>query len=347
MAVSEKRELEIGLIISVILHLVGALAFFSSGSLDFDRFEAETERRTVVNVSLGDLPKNLIKAPQRQIISEPQSKVVKEAPENARFLAEQNRKAELEQIKRGVSPNAGSVGKAQSKPAGNKPAVPNQAKQSQPQKQSEQKEPSKQKEPIQKKAPGKQKQPAPAKQLEAANTQPLTAAKKAAPHKLDLSLNQDELLAKFGSGRSAKGKNGSSSNFSNNPAPQAFSRDAGSGAQFHGTTGVPDHIPGLPDGDLTLLNAKAEKFAVFVRRVALQVFAQIRAQGWEQLSARDIQQMNDFTTVRAILSRSGTLEKVTVEQSSGSRRFDQTLVYSAEKGAFDSNPPAAALNHEG
>src|SRR5690606_20546577 len=69
---------------------------------------------------------------------------------------------------------------------------------------------------------------------------------------------------------------------------KAFSRPAGSGARFIGASGAPDHLPSLPDGDITLLNTKANQFAVFVRRVATQVFGELRLTGWESLLASDI-----------------------------------------------------------
>lgn len=130
-------------------------------------------------------------------------------------------------------------------------------------------------------------------------------------------------------------------------SPPAFSRPAGSGAAFVGRAGLNDYIPYLPDGDITLLNAKADQFAVFVRRVATQVFGQLRASGWDSLRAGDIDAIQDFTTVRAVLAPSGELLRVELLASSRSSRFDSTLLEATRAGARDQNPPAGARADDG
>ncbi|MCO6431260.1 MAG: TonB family protein [Deltaproteobacteria bacterium] len=128
---------------------------------------------------------------------------------------------------------------------------------------------------------------------------------------------------------------------------EPFSRPAGSGAAFIGRLGTNDYLPNLPDGDITLLNTKADKYAVFVRRVATAVFAQVRLSGWEHLGAGDINRISDFAVVRAVLDRSGNLVRATVESSSGSRSFDSVLLEAVKKGAKDPNPPESALADDG
>lgn len=128
---------------------------------------------------------------------------------------------------------------------------------------------------------------------------------------------------------------------------RAFSRPAGTGAAFIGRSGSSDFLPNLPDGDITLLNTKAEQFAVFVRRVATQVFSLLRSTGWETLRASDINSMRDHVTVIAILDRSGRLVSVSISTPSGSTRFDETLLSAVKKGARDPNPPPEALAADG
>ncbi len=128
---------------------------------------------------------------------------------------------------------------------------------------------------------------------------------------------------------------------------QAFSRPSGSGASVFGTDGSSDYLPYLPDGDLTLLNAKAEKFAVFVRRVALQVFSNLRQSGWDQLTASNIRSIVNYATITAVLSPQGKLLKVTIEDGSGSPLFDSVVEQSVRKGAVDPNPPAPAVAPDG
>ena len=126
-----------------------------------------------------------------------------------------------------------------------------------------------------------------------------------------------------------------------------FSRPTGSGAQVLGSGGVRDYLPNLPDGDITMLNAKADHFAVFVRRVATRVFTQLRSSGWENLSSNEIATLSSFTTITAELSLKGELLKVTLESPSGSNSFDQVVATSVKKGARDPNPPPEAVSANG
>ena len=129
-----------------------------------------------------------------------------------------------------------------------------------------------------------------------------------------------------------------------------FSRPSGTGAAFYsggGTSGTPDFLPNLPDGDLTLLNAKADKYATFVRRVALQVFSAIRKNGWENLQEKDINQINDYSTYKAIMDLSGNLVKVIPVTNSGSNGFNRIVYTSINEGVKDSNPPKDAVSDNG
>lgn len=129
--------------------------------------------------------------------------------------------------------------------------------------------------------------------------------------------------------------------------PQPFSRPEGSGARFFGAAGSADFMPNLPDGDITLLNEKADQFAVFVRRVASQVFSELRSSGWERLSAADVRAIQNFSTVRATLSLSGKLVKVELLEASGSSQFDTVLQEAIGKGASDPHPPPEAARADG
>jgi hypothetical protein len=166
----------------------------------------------------------------------------------------------------------------------------------------------------------------------------------------DLKLDDSTLALKFGN----TPRNTASSSQSAESAPQkslsdyqAFSRPPGSGAAFFGSAGISDHLPNLPDGDITLLNAKANIYASFVRRVAVQVFTQLRSQGWENLSAMQIRQMSGFATVEAVLSMDGKFIRARLIESSGSDAFDQVLHTSASKGTGDPNPPPGAQAKDG
>jgi TonB family protein len=107
------------------------------------------------------------------------------------------------------------------------------------------------------------------------------------------------------------------------------------------------HLPNIPDGQLTLLNAKADRHAVFVRRVALQVFGKLKQLGWTNLSGGEINRIHGFAVVEAIMSPQGKLLGATVQDSSGLRKFDSTMLEAGEHGTWDQNPPESAKAADG
>ncbi|MDR2337084.1 MAG: TonB C-terminal domain-containing protein [Deltaproteobacteria bacterium] len=113
---------------------------------------------------------------------------------------------------------------------------------------------------------------------------------------------------------------------------------------FHISTGSLDYLPNIPDGDITLLNTKADIFAVFVRRVALQVFATIRKNNWQQLSIKEISKLNQFVTIKATMSPQGKILSTTIVSSSNSVTFDNLVRDAVLSSAADPNPPAAAIS---
>jgi TonB family protein len=167
----------------------------------------------------------------------------------------------------------------------------------------------------------------------------------------DLKLDDSTLALKFGNTPknqpSASSPASTSSPTKSLSDYQAFSRPPGSGAAFFGSAGISDHLPNLPDGDITLLNAKANIYASFVRRVAIQVFTQLRSQGWERLTAQQIRQLSGFATVEAVLTPNGKFVRAAVIESSGSDAFDAVLLTSASKGTSDPNPPPGAQAKDG
>jgi hypothetical protein len=165
----------------------------------------------------------------------------------------------------------------------------------------------------------------------------------------DLKLDDATLQARFGKEQNPAQKPAPEEqrNTDSSSSYAAFSRPPGSGAAFLGSGGINDHLPNLPDGDITLLNAKANTYAGFVRRVAVQVFGQLRAQGWERLSMREVQAMNRATTIEAILSPQGDFLRANVIEASGSPAFDTVVNLSVSQGARDPNPPPGARASDG
>lgn len=167
-----------------------------------------------------------------------------------------------------------------------------------------------------------------------------------------LKLDNGDLLTKFGEAPRKDAKPGSLNEVLNGTAPaieelRPFSRPMASGARFLGDRGSADFLPNLPDGDITMLNEKASRFAGFVRRVATQVFSELRLQGWDSLGASDIIAISDFSTVRVVLSLSGRILRIDLESPSGSFRFDEVVMRASKRGAADPNPPPQAKAEDG
>jgi outer membrane biosynthesis protein TonB len=128
-----------------------------------------------------------------------------------------------------------------------------------------------------------------------------------------------------------------------------FSRAANSGAVFLDSPTLDSHntyIKDLPDGDLTLLNSKAYKYAVFVQRVAIRVFAALRRTGWMTLSKDQIDRISRNTVILASLDKQGRVVAIKLTENSGSPQFDEA-VKSAAQSASDPNPPLTARNESG
>ena len=114
-----------------------------------------------------------------------------------------------------------------------------------------------------------------------------------------------------------------------------------------GNFGSSAHLPNIPDGQITLLNAKADKHAVFVRRVALQVFGKLKLTSWNDLSYAELSKLRNFSEIEAIMSPKGKLLNVEVRKKSGQVDFDKALLSSGSKGVWDSNPPKGAVAADG
>ncbi len=126
---------------------------------------------------------------------------------------------------------------------------------------------------------------------------------------------------------------------------QPFSKN--SIANIYSKFGSADYLPEIPDGDLTLLNTKADHFAVFVKRVGLQVFSALRKLSWQELARMEISQIRDFSEIEAILDTKGKLLELRFKNHSGSTSFDQILKQASNQGAWDQNPPAGAQASDG
>ncbi len=308
-------EQRVGLGVSIALHILILLWVMRSPVLILPEQE-------VIDVTF-EVPKS--SAPKQQIVSPPQVKSER-PPERTDRISEVDATAIKEQIKRGTE---GGHPNEPAPPMQNQP----QPKQAQPQQPPQpQRNTSEPKEPQQQRPPQPQQQPRKAGDL----------------HLKDLRLDDATLAMKFGTTPkkplSAPSSSNSTPDLSNYAA---FSRPPGSGATFVGSGGVSDHLPNLPDGDITLLNAKANTYAGFVRRVAVQVFGQLRSQGWEKLSMNEVRRIGDFATIEAVLSPEGRFMTMHLIEGSGSAAFDSVVKLSVSGGARDPNPPEGARASDG
>lgn len=302
-----------GLIVSVLVHLAAVLLFNPLSTPD-------ARSPMVVDVFYAPVPPlppaQESTSPQRirdQLVSPPEASSPPREQQRTALLSDRDSYAEREQVRRGdglpaqIPGGPASKGMARSAPAS----------------QTETK-------PQRKEAPAP-----PLRELKLDEQTLLSEFGQKAPPTPSSPRTLDELVG----GKAAQGF--SRRNY------QAFSRPSGSGAAFLGLGGTSDYLPNLPDGDITLLNTKATLFAVFVRRVATQVFAQLRSQGWGSLSPASIQAISGFARIRATLDPHGNLKGVELLGSSGSPRFDEVLAAAARAGARDPNPPRQAAAEDG
>jgi hypothetical protein len=307
----------IGLIVSLLLHAVFIVIVLRSNAL-------HPPTITTINVTI-EPPLAKTQRAQPQIVS-PSQQPPTLPPENATKLSDKDSRTEVEKIQRG---DGGGVPGDRSQSANKQqesPKNPTTPKESQP------------KPPP--KDPSRDTAPRP--------EEPKHHSSKKELNLKDLTLDQSTLAMKFGTTPKPAAQAKSSQSAAQSISEyQAFSRPPGSGAAFLGTAGISDHLPNLPDGDITLLNAKANIYASFVRRVAVQVFTQLRSQGWERLSGQQIRQLSGFSTIEAILSPDGKFIRAQLLESSGSDAFDSVVNLSVTNGARDPNPPPGALAKDG
>jgi hypothetical protein len=285
-----------------------------------------------------------ILAPKEQIVPSP-PRPAAEPPRDTNKISDIDSQAVIEQVKRGD--NGGAPGAAE-------PRQPEKISAPQPPQQIAPKpvSPTDQKpaQPKPSKAAPKEAPPRHIPNPPESKTLPASEISESRDHVLkNLILDDSTLTQKFGKNKSEPSKQAAASSSASADLNQyrAFSRPQGSGAAFIGSAGVSDHLPSLPDGDITLLNAKANTYAGFVRRVAVQVFGQLKAKGWERLSAQELSALSDFSTVEAVLSPEGNLIKTTIITSSGSVSFDTVVNQSVAAGARDPNPPPGARANDG
>jgi hypothetical protein len=258
-------------------------------------------------------PERKLPIPEQQIVSPPDAGK-NEAPEKTRFLSDRDNRVDQQTVKKGNP----APGESAPVPAPAKP--PAAAKQNKPQ------------------PPGGGPKPEPRR----------------APQQVAALPNLDRLMpnalrmAEEGYGAPAQPPPGEQ--IAQADQPRRFQPRGNDGLLIPsgGPIGTLDFLPDVREGDVTLLNTKAEVFAPFVRRVAVRVF-----QNWLILLKHDLFSSGIATTeqveAEVVMSPGGDLMAFNVNQRSAriSLASDRRLQQACNDAFFDRNPPSGARAKDG
>jgi hypothetical protein len=257
-------------------------------------------------------PQRKLPVPEQQIVS-PSDEGKNEAPPDTRLLSDRDNRVDQQMVKRGnPAPGESAPGE---KP---KPAPP----------------------------PVKQGKPADTRSGGQTNREP--PPRVASLPGLDRLMPDALRLAEEGYGKDA-------------PAPageQMAQNDLQHRLQSHGAdglwipssgpTGTLDFLPDVREGDITLLNTKAEVFAPFVRRVAIRVFQNFLILLKHDLFASGLPTAEQVEA-EVVMDPSGEMAGFNINQRSAriSLASDRRLQQACNEGFFDRNPPPGARAKDG
>jgi len=279
--------------------------------------------------------------PQRQIVEPPDAGEERE-PENARLLSDRNNVVPQEMVRRGdggLDPNSTEqMYVREPKPAAPpEPAPPPPQPQARPRAEA----------PLAKARP-EPKPPAP-------KPAPKEVAKpRPRPPASDRGDFEDSRLAKLPSLDSliprAEDLARSQPLPPSGPQRERSGRDLlNSGGQvFSGRPGTRDFLPRVAEGNITMLNTKADLFAPFVRRVAGRVFENLDLALRSFRSARGTGNGRTVALVEAVMDRQGRFVRVELREQQGLNSVSRLLLDSAQPDTFfDANPPSGAEANDG
>jgi len=118
------------------------------------------------------------------------------------------------------------------------------------------------------------------------------------------------------------------------------------GSAFSSRPGSNDFLPTIREGDVTLLNTKAERFAPFVRRV----FQHLQMSLEQAVRARGVVGGREFAVVEAVMNKQGQLvtARVVQRESNSNLAADRRLLETTKPDIFfDANPPPGAEASDG
>ena len=116
-----------------------------------------------------------------------------------------------------------------------------------------------------------------------------------------------------------------------------------------GRGGSMDFLPQVREGDITMLNTKAEQFAPFVRRVAMRVFENFLIALRRGVFNSPQSSAQESVVIEAVMSKQGQLLRIDVKDRSPSIALgtDRILQGACHEGCFDRNPPPGAESNDG
>ena len=110
-----------------------------------------------------------------------------------------------------------------------------------------------------------------------------------------------------------------------------------------------DFLPAVREGDITMLNNKAEQFAPFVRRVAMRVFENFWMTLRRSVGTGFAESVQEYAVIEAVMDKEGRLVSISLKDRSGSISVatDRNLQNACREGFFDRAPPSGAEANDG
>jgi len=329
------------LIGSILIHGVVLILFATAHHDWIPRKAAQPLEVSIVRLPEESKPSVATQPPRQQIVSEPASPISQPPPET-QLRAERDHRAEREQIARG-SENSATRGKA---------APPTQIKQEKARQSAARRVANSEKidrktispQPAKPALLQRNKQSSNQGENQKPSARPIGQS---APSKTELRLDPSSMLSRFATDQGGQKAKALSPAGSSSPARATTNDRLDAALSIATGAGSADNLSRVPDGSVTMLNAKADRFAVFVRRVAYRVFATLRETGWQSLSASHIRAIGRPVIVIAELTPAGRVISTTIQQPSGSIRFDGLVESAVKRSVSDPNPPEGALAADG
>lgn len=115
-----------------------------------------------------------------------------------------------------------------------------------------------------------------------------------------------------------------------------------------GPIGTLDFLPDVREGDITLLNTKAEVFAPFVRRVAIRVFQNFLISLKREMAGAGVA-TNETVEAEVVMDQGGDMVgfQVNTRSTRIALASDRRLQQACSDGFFDRNPPPGARAKDG